>query len=79
MFVPDEVNGECWREETGRGRRRTWGREMLGFGWFDCFSVRESLFGELVYYLIIYIYSMVYIGGHRSVWWVVRVSLALLI
>lgn len=50
MFVPDGVNGECWREETERGEAVTWGREMLGFGWFDCFSVGESLSGELVFY-----------------------------
>ena len=67
MFVPDGVNGECWREETGRGEAVTWGRETMGLGRFDWVIVVWGVGILLVFCLIIYIYFMVYIGGHRFV------------
>lgn len=39
---------------------------MVGFGWFDCFSVVESLFWELVFYwyfvLLLFDYLYLFYG-----------------
>lgn len=61
--------------ENGRVEAVIWGREMVGFGWFfGLFLVEKLLFREwcflLVFCLIIYIYSMVYIGWYWFVQWV---------
>lgn len=51
----------------GRWEVMTWGREMMWLGWFDWGIVVLRVMSLLVFRLIIYIYSMVYIGGNRFV------------